>query len=391
MNRVWGTAMRSVVARLPSPRSLVEHDAGVVEGDVGELRAAVDVAEGEDVGLAGAEVLVDHDGAVGRGADGGGVEPEAGGDGAAAGGRENGGGLDGVGRPVLCVHNLVVGDLDDPSAGDDLDAVAGQDFRDDGGDVGVLAGQQLVGRLDHRDVGAEVPVDGGELQAEVAAADDHQAPGEVGGAGEFGAADQERAVGQAGDRRQDGLGAGVDQDRRRGHGDPVVALADGHGVRVEEGRGAGDHGRGVLAVERLEVAGTEGGGQLADAGDGVGEELLRVVLQPSRVRVVHQHFRRHTADVGAGAAVHVLGPFDQDHAAAGVGERVGGGLAALAEADDQHVRGEGSSHAAEARPSGVIQTDLSEPNFCPRVSSWTRSAACSAWRGSGPPSTSAAC
>ena len=56
--------------------------------------------------------------------------------------------------------------------------------------------------------------------------------------------------------------------------------------------------------------------------------------------VVDEHLGRHAADVGAGAAVHVLGLLDEDDALAGVGERVRGGLAALAETDDEHVGGE---------------------------------------------------
>ena len=49
MNRVEGTANRCAVLRVPDADELVEHDSVVVEGDVGELRAAVDVADGEDV------------------------------------------------------------------------------------------------------------------------------------------------------------------------------------------------------------------------------------------------------------------------------------------------------------------------------------------------------
>ena len=71
-----------------------------------------------------------------------------------------------------------------------------------------------------------------------------------------------------------------------------------------------------LPLSAVEVAGPEGAGQRADAGDGVGEELLRVVLEALRVGVVDEHLGRHAADVGAGAAVHVLGLLDEDDALA---------------------------------------------------------------------------
>ena len=106
---------------------------------------------------------------------------------------------------------------------------------------------------------------------------------------------------------------------------------------VDEARRAGDDRGGVLAVERLEVAGAEGAGQRPHPLDRVGEELLRLVLQAARVGVVHEHLGGHAADVRAGAAVHLFGLLDEDDALAGVGQRVRGGLAAFAESDDEDV------------------------------------------------------
>src|SRR5919106_7068421 len=82
-------------------------------------------------------------------------------------------------------------------------------------------------------------------------------------------------------------------------------------------------------VERLEVAAAEGTGQGPDAGDRIGEELLRVVLEAPRVRILDAHLGSGRIRRSAGAAVHVLGLFDQDDVLAGIGERVRGGLAAL--------------------------------------------------------------
>ena len=81
--------------RLPSPRSWSSDDPAVVEGDVGELRSAVDVAEREDVRLAGTEVLVHLDRATGRRTDAGLLEIEAVGHRRAAGRGEHGVGLRG--------------------------------------------------------------------------------------------------------------------------------------------------------------------------------------------------------------------------------------------------------------------------------------------------------
>jgi len=55
---------------------------------------------------------------------------------------------------------------------------------------------------------------------------------------------------------------------------------------------------------------------------------------------VDEHLRGHAADVRAGAPVHLFRLFHEDDALAGVGQRVCGGLAALAEADDQDIGGQ---------------------------------------------------
>ena len=54
------------------------------------------------------------------------------------------------------------------------DALALEDRADLGGDVIVLARQQLRHSLDHRHLGAEAPVHLREFQPDIAAADDHQ-------------------------------------------------------------------------------------------------------------------------------------------------------------------------------------------------------------------------
>ncbi len=148
--------------------------------------------------------------------------------------------------------------------------------------------------------------------------------------------------------------------------DAVLAFADGDGVGVDETGRAGDDGGGVLAVETVEVAGPEGARQGTNAGDGVGEELLCVILDALGAGVVDEHLGGHAADVGAGAAVHVLGLLDEDHALAGVGERVSCGLAALAESDDENVGAEVGGcgfHAVESSRAMVEPTRPSESRF----------------------------
>lgn len=81
------------------PRELVEHDAVVVEGDVGELWAAVDVADGEDVPLTGAQMFIDADRSAVGDANAARVQREAGGHGSAACSGEDDVGLHGPRRP----------------------------------------------------------------------------------------------------------------------------------------------------------------------------------------------------------------------------------------------------------------------------------------------------
>lgn len=57
---------------------LIQYNSVIVERYVGELGAAVDVTDGEYVGLTGAEVLVDRNGAVVADGDARGLQVEAG-------------------------------------------------------------------------------------------------------------------------------------------------------------------------------------------------------------------------------------------------------------------------------------------------------------------------
>ena len=80
-------------------------------------------------------------------------------------------------RPVpRCDRDSVVllGETDRVGADDDVDAFGFEDVLDRGGDVLVLPGGQPRTLLDDGDLGAEPAVHLGELQRDVAAADDHQ-------------------------------------------------------------------------------------------------------------------------------------------------------------------------------------------------------------------------
>ncbi|GHH77826.1 hypothetical protein GCM10018793_26850 [Streptomyces sulfonofaciens] len=75
------------------------------------------------------------------------------------------------------------------------------------------------------------------------------------------------------------------------------------------------------------------------------------ILKSLCVRIMDEHLGGNAVDVGAGSAIHVLGPLDHDHAPPGIGEHTSSGLATLAKAHDQDVRGElcGDLHAPSLR------------------------------------------
>ena len=130
------------------------------------------VAAGPDVGHVGAALVV-HADAPGGHVDADLLQPEVGDDRSAAGGVED------VGRRVavlsaggiLIVQRVAV-DAQDQAGQVDLDAAAAQDLEQLVGDVTVAAGGDPRQRLVHRDLGADLVEEGGELETDVPAADD---------------------------------------------------------------------------------------------------------------------------------------------------------------------------------------------------------------------------
>ena len=122
-------------------------------------------------------------------------------------------------------------------AGAHRDAFGGEDLADRLGDVGVLVGDQARTLLDHGDGGAEAAEGLGELEADVAAADDDQVLGQ-------GVEGEQRAVGQRGDPVDAGQvrhrGAGADVEEDAPGGERAVADRDACAGRSGgRGRGSG--------------------------------------------------------------------------------------------------------------------------------------------------------
>jgi hypothetical protein len=63
---------------------------------------------------------------------------------------------------------------------------------------------------------------------------------------------------------------------------------------------------------------------------------------------VHQPLARHAADVGASASVHPLGLLDEHNALPKLAQVCGGGLSALAPADDEDIRVETVVHGVHS-------------------------------------------
>ena len=117
--------------------------------------------------------------------------------------------------------------MDALGAGADGDALGGQDVADRLGDVGVFVGDQARTLLDHGDLRAETAEGLGELEADVAAADHDQVFGQ-GVEREEGAVVQRPHPIDAGQVRDGGAGADVEEDLR-GREPPV---ADGDLARA---------------------------------------------------------------------------------------------------------------------------------------------------------------
>ena len=321
-------------------------DLEVVVRGVREGAAAVAVAERPDAGHVGRELVVDRDVAARVHRDAGRLEPEVVRVRAAADREQHVRAHDGR-LALLAVdahgHALLVRrQADALGARAHRDALGQQDAPDRLGHVLVLAGDEPRHPLDHGHARAEAPVHLRELEADVAAADDHQVrrhpvEGEHGAVGQIRHRADPRQVGHR------GASADVDEHPRRVQelvADPDAVFALEPGVAPHE-RAARQASQPLLeAPARVR-------------GDGVGARLdpghVDRHRRPSsddpvlggaagdvgRVGARHQRLGRHAAGVDAGAA-HELALDERDRHA-GRGETADERRARLAGADDDRV------------------------------------------------------
>ncbi|MFO1060379.1 MAG: hypothetical protein U1E53_25835 [Dongiaceae bacterium] len=131
--------------------------------EVGEGAAAIALAERPDALGRGPQLVVDRDVAAAVDRDAGPVEPEIAGVGRAPDGEQQVR-ADRLGRPVVAAepgHHLVAAPFQGRAFGmePDGDALGLEDRLNGGRDVLVLAPDQPVGHLDHRDPAAEAAAD----------------------------------------------------------------------------------------------------------------------------------------------------------------------------------------------------------------------------------------
>ena len=176
---------RQAVGHLPvaAVQQVRGEDLVVVVGGVGEGAAAVALAERPDAGDVGGELVVDRDDAALVRFNASGVEAEVVGVGLAAHGEEDvGAELLGRAFGAVDVHGdpaVVAGEADALRVGADAHALVLEDAAHGLRDVGVLAADDLGPLLDHRHLGAQAAEGLGELEADVAAADDDEVAGQL--------------------------------------------------------------------------------------------------------------------------------------------------------------------------------------------------------------------
>ena len=100
---------------------------------------------------------------------------------------------------------------------------------------------------------------------------------------------------------------------------------------------------GLVGQQDLAVLGAHHAGQLVTENHGGfvgGVCFFKAALAAGAelVGAVHERLGGYATDVDAGAAVHAAGLFDEGNVLTGLGVCAGEGLAALAEADDDHVK-----------------------------------------------------
>src|SRR5438067_1310613 len=341
--RVGEDGVRDVPAAppaLPLPHEDVEEDAMVVPGGVRELRPSGHVADGVGSFVAGAIAIVDADCSLVVEIDPALVATEVVGVRAPADGDQQ---VRAARLPAaLEVYGdvaLLALDARDLRAWLELDPFLAKRLLHLGGDVRVLATEQVLCAIDDGDAGAEAPEHLRELAADVAPAEDHEVRGKL-------AELHQRTVVQPGHARKSVDGrlyaprAGVDDDGRRGvdlacHFD--AAEAD------ESSMTANEHDAGLLHAILDPLPPLADDRVLAiDHGGEVDPHFASVNAQPARrpgdmrgARARHHRFRRRAADVDAGPSE--LLPLDEDHLLAGFREASRERHSGLTASDDEDV------------------------------------------------------
>ena len=174
--------MRSVTRRRAPVAEVGGQDLVIVVGGGGEGAPAIDVADRPDARNVGAKLIVDGDETPPVGLDTGLIEPEIVGVGNPPDGEQQVGADDLVGPRFASrgEHHPIAAFLDAYTLGIEthLDAFRLQDLLHRGRDILVVAGDQAISHLDDGDAASEAAIHLGELQADIAAADDHQVLGQ---------------------------------------------------------------------------------------------------------------------------------------------------------------------------------------------------------------------
>ena len=246
------------------------------------------------------------------------------------------------------------GDLRGTRSGQDRDSQGLQAGGHLGGDVLVLAVQDVRPSVDNGDRDTEEPHEGGHLDTDDPAAQDDEATGQL-GQGKQVLAGPVAHVGQALDRGDRRRGAGVDEDLGAAHA-PQAAVVQGDldGALPHEAGGALDEvhaggGEHLLvgchhATHNGLLAGAEGGQLDAGLSQGVGPAVLLGQGDAIGLRALDlkedagggdEGLGGDAGDVDAGAA-HLV-PLHHDDLVAGLGAQHRQGLACLAASDDEKV------------------------------------------------------
>ena len=327
---------------------LGEHHAVVIHGDVGELRAAVHVTERENVRHGAAQVLIHDNCAAVVGFDAGVLQAQTLGGGLAA------------GRNHHVVHLQLPGSTLGVEVGhghrvsavlEGLHAHAGMsgnvlvcdNLAGNLGNVLVVAAEEGGCTVQNGHLGTVGGENTGELNTDGAATDNAQALGARGELLQLGGGEHTLRFADTLNRRDNRHGTGVDDEVVGGNAQGVLARGDLNLGVGDETCVTVNELSGLVGQQDLAVLGAHHAGQLVTENHGgfVGGVCLfkgALAAGAELIGAVHERLGGYTTDVDAGAAVHAGGLFDEGNVLAGLGVCAGEGLAALAEANDDHVK-----------------------------------------------------